>query len=796
MDVVNSVTDVGEDEDIFFQDEDTNVQDVSTIPWKVLIVDDEPEVHNVTHLALRKFEYLDRRLQFLDAYSGAEAKAVVEANPDIALMLLDVVMEHDHSGLDVIRHVREILRNDQVRIILRTGQPGIAPEESIIIDYDINDYKSKTELTKQKLFTAVVASLRSYDLVSAVFKLNESLEAKVTERTREIVQVNARLESVVDKMTHIGTALSAESNFGKLLELILSNARNITNADAGTLYLLKDQALEFVIIQNDSLDIHMGGESGDAITFAPVELAETNVSAYVAIKGDCVNIADVYHSALFDFTGPKKFDELHGYRSQSMLVVPMKNDANITVGVIQLMNAMDPDSGAVTSFSPADESLVKSLASQAAVAVCNVVLLEEKEKLFEEVLNLKNYDESILKSLSNGVVSLDVDHRITKCNEAALIFFRQPENELIGRTAADCFQNRNSWILDSINRVAAGGLPDYNADVPLIIDSKNSVQVNLTVVPLTTVKNERLGLLLILEDITMEKRLMGTLARYMTKEVAEQLMESQDDFLGGKIQEASVLFSDIRSFTTISEALGAQETVSMLNDYFTIMVDIIFENKGILDKYIGDAIMAAFGIPFPADDDADRSVIAAIDMMRALRLHNAARVRIGKDPLDIGLGINTAEILAGNIGSMKRMDYTMIGDGVNLAARLESATKFYSSSILISEFTFRKLNRSYQCRPADYIRVKGKNHPVLVYDVLDFHDETTFPNLSDSIASFEQGREYYLKRCWGDARRCFDTCSELNPGDRLPNIYRTRCDYFAANPPGDGWDGVWDMESK
>ena len=167
----------------------------------------------------------------------------------------------------------------------------------------------------------------------------------------------------------------------------------------------------------------------------------------------------------------------------------------------------------------------------------------------------------------------------------------------------------------------------------------------------------------------------STMSRYMDADLAEQIMDGGEDLLGGQESIGTVLFSDIRSFTTLTEELGAQGTVALLNEYFTIMVDCIQNEGGMLDKFIGDAMMAIFGTPFPHDDDPDRAVRAAIAMMTDLNDCNQRRAKEGKLPIDHGMGLNTDKIMSGNIGSPKRMDYTVIGDGVNLAARVESALK-------------------------------------------------------------------------------------------------------------------------
>src|SRR5207253_2936113 len=170
-----------------------------------------------------------------------------------------------------------------------------------------------------------------------------------------------------------------------------------------------------------------------------------------------------------------------------------------------------------------------------------------------------------------------------------------------------------------------------------------------------------------IDDISAEKRMKSTMSRYMDPRVAAQLMAGGDDLLGGKSVTATILFCDIRDFTTLSEELGPNRTVSLLNEYFSIMVEVITKQGGMLDKFIGDAIMAAFGLPVAHDDDEDRAVRAAIAMIRECRRWSLGRVQRGQKPIEMGIGLNTDMVVSGNIGSAKRMDYTLIGDGVNLA---------------------------------------------------------------------------------------------------------------------------------
>ncbi|SVD65983.1 uncharacterized protein METZ01_LOCUS418837, partial [marine metagenome] len=246
-----------------------------------------------------------------------------------------------------------------------------------------------------------------------------------------------------------------------------------------------------------------------------------------------------------------------------------------------------------------------------------------------------------------------------------------------------------------------------------------TVSANISVLPLLGVENESLGSLIMIEDISSEKRMKSTMSRYMDPGLADKLLdESEDDIMGGKESVGTVLFSDVRSFTTLTESLGATGTVSLLNEYFTVMVDCITGEGGMLDKFIGDAIMAIFGTPFAHDDDPDRGVRAAIKMMEDLYILNDARIKAGQLAIDHGMGVNTGMIVSGNIGSPKRMDYTVIGDGVNLAARLESACKQYGVRIIISEYTFESLKATYRTREIDKVIVKGKTQPVSIFEVL------------------------------------------------------------------------------
>ena len=408
---------------------------------------------------------------------------------------------------------------------------------------------------------------------------------------------------------------------------------------------------------------------------------------------------------------------------------------------------------------------------------------------------MKNYNESMLESMSNGVITLDEEGRIVTCNAAGRRILKVTATDIIGCFARDFFKDSNAWVMEKIHCV------DETQQAELVMDADieaggTRASVNLTVLPLLSAGQEKLGTLIMIEDISTEKRVKSTMARYMDPGLADQMLEDGTEILGGKSTPATVLFSDIRGFTTLTEELGAQGTVALLNEYFSIMVDCIQNEEGMLDKFIGDAIMAAFGMPVPHDDDEDRAVRAAIAMIKSLQDWNSIRLEHGKKPVDMGIGLNTDVIVSGNIGSPKRMDYTMIGDGVNLAARLESACKHYAARILISENTYRKLHGTYRIREIDRVIVKGKTEPVGIYEVLDYHSEESFPNFMEVVLYFKDGLGYYRNGNWARAITAFTEVLKLHPADSLCFVILKAIKKKGDHPPGDDWNGVWVMVSK
>ncbi len=266
--------------------------------------------------------------------------------------------------------------------------------------------------------------------------------------------------------------------------------------------------------------------------------------------------------------------------------------------------------------------------------------------------------------------------------------------------------------------------------------------------------------------------------------------------LGGEEKELTVMFSDIRGFTTYSEKHTAKEVIGVLNEYLTQMTNMVFVTEGTLDKYIGDAIMAFWGAPVVQEDHAYRACSTALGMTEFL--HDVLWPKWkaeGKEKLEIGIGLNTGNMVVGFVGSQAIKNYTLIGDAVNLGSRLEGTTKEYHIEIIISEATYEMVKMDMLCRELDLIQVKGKTKPIRIYELVDrrFKAKT---NIQEKVEVFAQGLVLYRTQKWDEAAAYFQKCLELDPQDGPGAIFLERCKQLKEHPPAMDWDGVFVMKTK
>ncbi len=493
-------------------------------------------------------------------------------------------------------------------------------------------------------------------------------------------------------LLNVMRAVSSELEIDRLLKKIVAQTSEVMNADRCTLFLVhrKSGELWSRVAQGDNMqEIRVPRGVG--------------IAGNVAVSGETINIPDAYQDARFN----PEVDRHTGYRTRSILCMPLRNEKGEIIGVMQVLNKKDG------VFTPEDEQLLDALGSQTAIAL-------ENSRLFEEVRFMKNYNESILRTMATGVVTLDPDGSVAYANGAALRIFTKQEQMRLGQPSAEFFGCAQNPALSASIEQALQTKEAFTTYDLQYRKGEDVLNVNVHALPLQDSKGKSLGAVVIADDITQEQKLMSTLCRYVTRQVAEQCLKDRDKLkLGGNRSMVSVLFSDIRNFTTISEQSRAEEVVSLLNEYFSRMLDPIFLYEGTLDKFIGDAIMAVFGAPVTQANDAERAVKAAREMRRALKKYNVERQVRGLPPLGNGIGITKGEAISGNIGSEQRMDYTVIGDTVNVASRLEGLTKNYEYKILVNDGVYQEIKDKIPCVDLGFAHVKGKEGEVHIYGVPD-----------------------------------------------------------------------------
>ena len=656
--------------------------------------------------------------------------AIADQNLDNLLQIItrgaSSVLEADRSTLFVVDRAKKQIWSKvaqgagitEIRIPIGAGIAGQVAQTGEIINIPdaYADGRFNREVDKRTGYaTRSILCMPMKDpggKIIGVFQLLNKLKGAFTTDDEQLLQAfaaqaaiavkNAMLNEEIRKRMEVSETLlrvmksvGSELHIDELLKKIVTSTSEVMNAERASLFLLdpKTGDLWSKVAQGmESMEIRV-----------PLGVG---IAGHVAVTGETINIEDAYADSRFN----PDIDKRSGFRTRSMLCMPLRNDADEVLGVMQVLNKLNG------VFSEEDERLLNALGSQISISL-------ENSRLFERVRFMQNYNSSILGSIETGVVTLGPDGRVIFVNKAAQKIFCTEET---GKLYDEFFSaHQNPELTAGIDRVLHNVDSEYKAYHSQFVSPNNeAVNVNINVVPLRdsaglddpTGKN--LGLVVAVDDITHEQRLMSTLCRYMTREVAERVLADRDKLkLGGDRQMVTVLFSDIRNFTSISEESTAEEIVGMLNEYFTRMMEPVFRYEGMLDKFIGDAMMAVFGAPVVREDDAERAVMAALEMRRILSRYNRLRVSRGLEPIQTGIGITKGEAITGNIGSEQRMDYTVIGDTVNVASRLEGLTKNYEYKILINDQVYEDIKDRVPCVDLGFAQVKGKGESVHIYGV-------------------------------------------------------------------------------
>ena len=521
-----------------------------------------------------------------------------------------------------------------------------------------------------------ILEIVSNHLTKALF--NYELIKNVDEKGKQLNLKLLELETLFD----ISVAISSVLDVDELGEEILWRSVGILNASKGMMVMPKENS---PILEPGS---SFNWEDVDALISKKLSIfkkIEESKSGVILTPGDKNSLQ-------------KKLGEDH------IIVAPIQAKDSV-LGYMILCNKETRQG--VEAFTQTDLDLLSALCNQGAVALDNA-------RLFKDITEAKQFNESILGSIATGVITLDPLGEIDSINQAGINILKMNRDEIMGNHYMYLFE-KDMEILELIQGAEAENAIHSEINIPFLTVSKDAV-VNVSAAPRIDPSGNVRGVVVALEDITDVSKVKNTFKRYVSKQVVDELLDDDAKLnLGGEKRDVTILFSDIRGFTDMSEKMNPEDVVSTLNEYFSEMIDIVFKYNGTLDKIIGDELMVVYGAPTSNEDDTLRAVATAVEMQSQINVLNAKRIKQRKKPILAGMGINKGIVVSGNIGSRDMMDYTVIGDTVNLGARLCSAAG--PGEILVSSAVWKKTQKDYSYKKLEPIKVKGKKNKVGIYRI-------------------------------------------------------------------------------
>ncbi|MDR0442862.1 MAG: PAS domain S-box protein [Treponema sp.] len=517
-----------------------------------------------------------------------------------------------------------------------------------------------------------------------------------------------------DDLVRAGALLARERNFKDLVNVFVEQAQDISRVDLTAFYVLKDP-------EERKSDLKLVYKRGRY----PVPETISGETELICFLRECKE-ALIFNNKRKGWDAPAFLKEVLIHPSmKSGMALPIVSPPR-EIGVLFVGSQLP------CFFTRRRFHFLDSYTKLAGGAMQTSRLFSETRESSKKIDSLERYQENVFNSMTNMVITTDAEGQIYYFNEPAAQAMGLVEDDL-GRSLENTF--RSSLSSGTLKRIVKS-LDEGNEILGLegIYRNKGKeLDYSLNVTPLKTPRGKKEGLTLLFTNQTREKELKETVhavseerrvikdmfARYMSQEVMENLMETPDKIkLGGDKRQATVFFADIRGYTSFSEKKDPQEIVEVLNEYFSEAVEHVVKYKGYIDKFIGDCIMAVWGVPMmPEKEDAFNAVSCALAIQSMVRSSKRKFFKKAAAHLRIGIGINTGPLVAGNLGSMQRMDYSVIGDTVNLAARLEGVAG--PDEVIISQTTRSQLEHNmfrFEERPA--VKVKGKEKPIQIYNVL------------------------------------------------------------------------------
>jgi len=519
---------------------------------------------------------------------------------------------------------------------------------------------------------------------------------------REISFQSRRRALELETLQDIGLAFSGSLDLDQLAGDLLMRSVSILDVNRAAVLLVDDTDPEW----DGARELKMRLVESFNLDEVPAETVRT--------FGGCRQILANLKKRIPTLIDDPQTASALGARKLMVMPVQFKDEllGVILVADKESLHETNPD------FGEGDLKLLTTIANQAGAAISNA-------RLYRDVLRMKNYNENILSSIASGVITTGADGRIVSFNDSAARILSMSAARVVGKPVAELFKSLSLKELAArLDQAHAEKKAYQEMNIQATVKDGSRLIFNISATPLTGDGQSRTGggQVISVENISEGVRIKETLKRYVSGNVVDLILEQGLELvLGGNLCEVTVLFADIRGFTSMSEQHTPQEVVELLNTYFDLIIDVVFRYNGTVDKIVGDEIMVLFGAPFAFEDDTRRAVGCALEMLEVLSRFNRERQKRGVFPLEIGIGLNRGPVISGNIGSTKHMDYTVIGDAVNLASRLVGHAR--EGQILITASVAGNLGEDFRIREMERIRVKGKRDMVPIFEVLGGKDE-------------------------------------------------------------------------
>ena len=560
--------------------------------------------------------------------------------------------------------------------------PNTVHDQIITLGLQAGKIREELEKNRQKPTPSALDGLNNLEKTLA--RIGEKIETFETEHSNMIA------------LTNVSQVVNSSLELDEVLRIVMDNIVRLTRAERGFL-MLRDENGEM------SIRIARNWEK-ESIDSTELTVSRTIVKRVIE-SGDPVITTNAQEDQRFSGHA-----SIVAFNLRSILCAPLKVKDDL-IGVIYADNRIRTG-----IFAESERDLLVAFANQAAVAIENARLFTSLRQTLEEVIGLKNLMDNVFASITSGVITADVKDRITLCNRAAETILGHASQDIVGHGLDEILAAVSQDIRPRLDEVRKTDKPLVDIEISYKLPKRGLVDWRLNLSPLKDAGKSTQGIAIVLDDLTERKKLEAQrrlFERMVSPAVIDQL-DPDSLQLGGRRVDITVLFADVRGFTSYSEKIAPEKLVSVLNRYLAAMADAVLAQEGTIDKFMGDAIMAWFNAPVPQKDHSLRAVKAALAIRESVEM---LYKELPEDThLAFGAGIHYGDAVLGLIGTEKRLEYTAISDSVNTAKRIQENSA--KNQILISREAYQRVQKQVRAEPFSPLIVKGKTQPVEVYEVL------------------------------------------------------------------------------